>query len=260
MLVRTWNVFHGNAVPRERRSYLKQMVRLASEDGPDVLCLQEIPAWALSRLATWSGMTAAAVDVAARPPLGAWLGRWITRLDNARLRAAFAGQGNAILVARHLDVLERKTIVLNPLRLRLDLARRLRLSPAAQVRWASERRICQRVLVGAAGRAVVLANLHVSNHPDLRLRDAELERAFAFVGASQDPTVFAGDFNRSPATSSVFRGLVASGGFEAAGATIDHVLVRGAPASDPLQWPEERRRVDGRLLSDHAPVEVDVDL
>ena len=54
MLIRTWNVFHGNAVPPERRAFLAEMVRLASADDPDVLCLQELPAWALPRLGDWS--------------------------------------------------------------------------------------------------------------------------------------------------------------------------------------------------------------
>ena len=68
LLVRTWNLFHGNAVPPERRAFLEQMVRLASADRPELLCLQEVPVWALGRLAAWSGMTAVGV-VAARAPL-----------------------------------------------------------------------------------------------------------------------------------------------------------------------------------------------
>ena len=39
---------------------------------------------------------------------------------------------------------------------------------------------------------------------------------------------------------------------------IDHVLVRGLPAGQPERWPPERRRLDGRLLSDHAPVDREV--
>jgi endonuclease/exonuclease/phosphatase family metal-dependent hydrolase len=39
---------------------------------------------------------------------------------------------------------------------------------------------------------------------------------------------------------------------------IDQVLVRGLPAAHPQRWPDERRRVGGRLLSDHAPVELHV--
>jgi hypothetical protein len=34
--------------------------------------------------------------------------------------------------------------------------------------------------------------------------------------------------------------------------------VRGLSSSSPVAWPEDRRRVDGRLLSDHAPVELRV--
>ena len=31
LLVRTWNLFHGNAAPPERSAYLEQMVQLVSE-------------------------------------------------------------------------------------------------------------------------------------------------------------------------------------------------------------------------------------
>lgn len=261
MLVRTWNLFHGNAVPRERRGHLERMVRLASEDAPDVLFLQEIPAWALPRLAGWSGMTAAATDVAARPPLGAWLGRWITLVDNARLRAGFAGQGNAILVAAGVTVLDRHVHVLNPWRLRRRLSRRFRLGLGARIRWASERRICQIVHARIGERTLLLANLHVSNHPDVRIRDAELERALELVGTTPEKVaVVGGDFNRSPAESAVLRAAIEEGGFSAGSATIDHLFVRGAAAGEALAWPEERRRIGGRLLSDHAPVEVRAEL
>jgi len=77
LLVRTWNVFHGNASPPERRSFLKEIVQLATEDDPDVLCLQELPVWALGHLDAWSGMRSFGA-VAARPLLGsAELGRVI---------------------------------------------------------------------------------------------------------------------------------------------------------------------------------------
>ncbi len=58
LLVRTWNVFHGNADPPERRAFLAQMVQVVSADAPDVVCLQEVPVWALGRLGGWSGMIA----------------------------------------------------------------------------------------------------------------------------------------------------------------------------------------------------------
>src|SRR5882724_9211424 len=97
VLVRTWNLFHGNAVPPERRAFLRQMVELVSADRPDVVCLQEVPVWALKQLGGWSGMTAVGA-VAARPRLGsAELGRWITELHHGLFRSAFTGQANAIL-------------------------------------------------------------------------------------------------------------------------------------------------------------------
>ena len=67
LLVRTWNVFHGNASPPERASFLKEMVELATADRPDVLCLQELPVWALEWLDEWSGMPS--VGVVARRSL-----------------------------------------------------------------------------------------------------------------------------------------------------------------------------------------------
>jgi len=40
---------------------------------------------------------------------------------------------------------------------------------------------------------------------------------------------------------------------------IDQILVRGLElARTPSAWPPERRRVNGGLLSDHAPVEAEV--
>ena len=35
-------------------------------------------------------------------------------------------------------------------------------------------------------------------------------------------------------------------------------LVRGAPVSEVRRWPDAQRAHDDRLLSDHAPVEVDI--
>ena len=79
LLVRSWNVSHGNAHPPRRKGFLRKMVELASADGPDVLCLQEVPVWALPRIDDWSGM--ASFGAIMRPPL--WLGplsTWLTRI------------------------------------------------------------------------------------------------------------------------------------------------------------------------------------
>src|SRR5438105_2029328 len=78
------------------------MVRLASADRPDVLCLQELPLWSLDRLEGWSGMR----SFPARSRwalLGNLLGRWLTAAYHGFFRSAFSGQANAILVAAPAD-------------------------------------------------------------------------------------------------------------------------------------------------------------
>ena len=105
LLVRSWNLFHGNTHPPTRRSYLREMIELAVADGPDVVCLQEVPVWALPRLETWSGLRSfpAIARHGLRP---AGLAGWITRLDNGLLRSAVAGQANVILADSSHDVSE----------------------------------------------------------------------------------------------------------------------------------------------------------
>jgi endonuclease/exonuclease/phosphatase family metal-dependent hydrolase len=262
VLVRTWNLFHGNTKPPQRRAFLAEMVRLATADDPDVVCLQELPVWSFSHLEAWSGMRAAA-DVAARPLLGsAELGRLITDLNHGLLRSLVTGQGNAILVARRHRVREHETIVLNPRSFRRAQARWLGLPWTTRLAWESERRICQAVRVEREnGETLLVANLHATSYPaDQRLADAELLRAAAFadgLARAAEPVVLAGDFNISRARSRTLRDLdQAEWGLTGATAHgIDHVLVRGARAEPAVPWPEERRRLDGRLLSDHAPVD-----
>lgn len=228
VLVRSWNLFHGNTVPPDRRSHLEEMIRLASEDRPAVLCLQEVPLWALRRLPRWSGMTVRHV-VTRRAPLGARLGGAITRLHNGFFRSALAGQANAILLAPGLEPLEHRAF-------RIDERR-------AEPRW------CHAVRLDG----LAVCNLHASNdfrHPEVPA--AEIVRAEAFVTdvAHGLPSVLAGDFNLRA------EHLRELAGWSAFGPGIDHVLVRGLEASPLHVWPPERRRHDGAMLSDHAPVEV----
>jgi endonuclease/exonuclease/phosphatase family metal-dependent hydrolase len=73
--------------------------------------------------------------------------------------------------------------------------------------------------------------------------------------------ILAGDFNLRTDSEAMQALTGSEWGFTAAGPGIDHILVRGATASEPRVWePERRRRRDGTLLSDHAPVEVEVEL
>ncbi|HVS85818.1 MAG TPA: endonuclease/exonuclease/phosphatase family protein [Gaiellaceae bacterium] len=264
LLVRTWNVFHGNAVPPERDAFLEQMIRLAAGDDPDVVCLQELPVWALARLETWSGMAVVAAP-AQRPGLGplpwpAEAGRAVTDLHHGLLRSALTGQANAVLVARRHRPIGEDSLVLNPPAFRRAQARSLGLDLVARLAWAKERRVCQAVRIELAdGGTLALANLHATSYgADDRLADAELHRAAVFLetfARSGEPVVLAGDTNVEPGRSATLEQLAAEG-FSTPAPGIDQILARGLRASAPETWPVERRTVDGRVLSDHAPVEV----
>jgi endonuclease/exonuclease/phosphatase family metal-dependent hydrolase len=266
LLVRTWNVFHGNAFPPERRAFLREAVELVCADQPDLVCLQEVPAWALERLDEWSGMRAFGA-VAAPPRLGpfpstAEIGRRISSIHNGLLRSEFSGQANAILAAPALRPLgEHQTIVLNERSFRRAQARWLELDVLTQLAWAKERRICHAVRFTLTdGRKLLLANLHATASQDRRVSDAELFRAATFADALAEPDdvcIVAGDFNVTAETSRTLDDLIGpEWGFSAPGPAVDHILARGATPEAARTWPRERRRHEGRLLSDHAPVEV----
>jgi endonuclease/exonuclease/phosphatase family metal-dependent hydrolase len=260
LLVRTWNIFHGNTKPRGRKSYTEELVRLAASDGPDVLCLQELSVWSLVHLTDWTGMTAV-TDVARRPlPLLGELGRTLSELDSQRFRSAVTGQAVAVLLQPELTVLDHRRFVLNPFRFRRAQAHKLGLSLREQIKWASERRVGQAVRVRRGEKTCVVANLHVTGHPDKRIPDAELLRAAVFADGfalPEEPILLCGDLNLSVRNSRTLPDLMsAEWGFEGATPTgIDHILGRGLPAGPPQIWPVERRMVGGRVLSDHAPVE-----
>jgi len=254
LLIRSWNLYHGNSSPPGRRSHLEEMVRLATVDRPDVLALQEIPVWAFDRLAGWSGMTAFA-DVAQRPQLGpvpisGGVGRVLTSVDHGRLRSAFTGQGNAILLGEGLRATAHQTLVLNPRWFRREQGRLLGLDVVARLAWAKERRICQMVRLE---NGMVVANLHATGSlGDTRVPAAELDRAVGFVddfAREGDVVVIAGDFNCAEAHMEL-------DGYSEPGPGIDHIAVRGTTPSPLVVWRDDLRRRSGLLLSDHAPVEV----
>lgn len=234
-------------MPPERRAFLEEMVRLVSADRPDVLCLQEVPVWALRRLDGWSGMRSFGA-VAARPLLGsAELGRVITELNHALFRSALTGQANAILLGSELQPIATGSIVLN----------------APGFRWAKERRVCHAVRASAGEQPLTVANLHASSVPDRRVPDAELLRAAVFADSFAEPgdvLVLAGDFNVIRERSKTLEQLTGPDwGFSRPISGLDQVLVRGARVGNAKRWPDERRRLNGRLLSDHAPVEVTIE-
>jgi hypothetical protein len=250
-------------VPPERRGFLEDMVRLASADGPAALCLQELPVWSLSKLEEWTGMRVFGA-VAARPKLGsARLGGAITELNHGLLRSAFTGQANAILLGHELRPLADDSIVLNPPGFRRVRARELDLDWRVRLAWAKERRVCHAVRTEAGGRFLTIANTHCSSVPDRRCQDGELLRAAVFADAFAEPgdtLVLAGDFNTVIGESTTLEQLASpEWGFSEPIPWLDQVLVRGAKTSRPESWPKERRRLGGRLLSDHAPVETTIE-
>jgi endonuclease/exonuclease/phosphatase family metal-dependent hydrolase len=221
VLIRSWNVFHGRTAPTGSGVHLREMVELASADAPDVLCLQELPLWALSRLEHWSGMTALAA-VAKRTPVPRWLGGILQRHDPRRFRSGVTGQANAILLAPGLEPLEHRTV---------------RISERGR-----ERRVCHAVRLAE----IVIGNLHASNEfrrPDVPR--AELKRAHELIeslAAGGEARVLAGDFNlRDP---------------DLPGPNIDHIVVAGIEHGPLEVWPAGRRLHNGAVLSDHAPVEM----
>jgi len=256
VLVRSWNLFHGNTLPPQRRAYLDEMLRVATADDPDVLCAQEVPAWALRRFT--------AGDLAARPRAGSRrLGRRLTDLNHGLLRSAFSGQGNGILAAPRLRVLGHERLTLNPRPFRDAQARELKLRRVTRLAWARERRIVQALrLEDADGRTFLVANLHCTSFSaDRRLAETELRRAAWFATSTAEPedvVVLAGDFNVTADSPALEELCSSEWGFSGAGPGIDHILVRGAPVTPIRRWPEDRREYNGRLLSDHAPVELDV--
>jgi endonuclease/exonuclease/phosphatase family metal-dependent hydrolase len=210
MLVRTWNLFHGNASPPERRAYLRTMIELVTGDGPDVVCLQELPVWSLSRLEQWSGMHA--TSAVARKPLLPFGARAVTGLHHGLLRSAVTGEADAILTR--------------------ERARDLGAHVMGEVKL---RRIAHAVSLGG----LTIVNFHI---------DGRREQFDRVLGLAGEPSILAGDTN--------LVAPVAEGFSPPLGGSIDQILVRGLDLVEaPTAWPLERRVVDGRVLSDHAPVE-----
>jgi endonuclease/exonuclease/phosphatase family metal-dependent hydrolase len=221
MLVRSWNLFHGRTHPPGSRIHLREMVELVTLDAPDVVCLQELPLWCLGRLDEWSGMTVLSA-VAKRTLVPRWLGGVLQRRDPRRFRSGITGQANAILLAPSLVSLEHRSV---------------RISGRGR-----ERRVCHAVRL----EGIVIGNVHASN--DFRHADVprgELTRAHALVqelAAAGEARVLAGDFNlRDP---------------DLPGPNIDHIVAAGIEHAPLEVWPLERRRHNGAVLSDHAPVEM----
>jgi endonuclease/exonuclease/phosphatase family metal-dependent hydrolase len=223
VLIRSWNVYHGRSHPPRRRGHVEAAVRLATADGPDVLCLQELPLWSLPRLAGWSGMRAFPARTR-RAPFGARAGGALTAAHYGALRSAFTGQANAILVAGSHEAESLGSLAIS--------------DPREHPRACQAVRVADRLVVG---------NIHASTHAARQQVDRAVEWLHELL-RDGEPLVLAGDFNAS----------LSLPGFSAPLGGIDDILVRGIDASPVAVWPVERRRQNGVVLSDHAPVELTV--
>ena len=86
---------------------------------------------------------------------------------------------------------------------------------------------------------MTVVNFHIDGDPE------QLDRVLALA---PERSIVAGDANLVAPVADGFSPPLAD--------SIDQILVRGLELRDgPSAWPLERRIVDGRLLSDHAPVE-----
>lgn len=198
MLVLTWNLFHGRAVPEERHSLLADFTsRLASWEW-DVALLQEVPPW-------WPPRLGAACAASARTALTSrnWLLPVTRPIAERRpdLIKSWGGGSNAILV-RGERVLEHRVHTLR--------------------RWP-ERRVVHGVQLASG---VWLSNVHAQVHSEARAQaDIATAARSTVAWSGSAPAILGGDMNTRQPT--------APGFAHVAGHGVDHVLVRGLEAAAP---------------------------
>ena len=218
MLVLSWNLFHGRAVPAAGRPLLVEFSRALAGWSWDVALLQEVPPWWPARLGAASGASERTALTSRNALLPA---RRAIAARNPDLLAAAGGGCNAMLV-RGTRVLEHRTC---------ELTR------------VPERRVMHGVRLDGEGWVV---NLHASTHPpDQRRADLLGGAAVALGWAGGEPLVFGGDLN---STRPAMPGLTHVGGHH-----VDHVFVAGRSV-EGVRF----ELLDAAPLSDHAPIRVEV--
>jgi endonuclease/exonuclease/phosphatase family metal-dependent hydrolase len=221
VIVLTWNLFHGRAVPPAGRDLLDEFSARLAAWSWDVALLQEVPPWwapELARAADATAATALTSRNALLPVRRMLARRWPDALKSN------GGGSNAILARG--DLVEVRTV-------------RLRTRP--------ERRVAQ--LARLEGGTCV-ANYHASTTPPRAT--AELARLWelALDFAAGAPLVLAGDLNlRAPAAP--------ADAVHAAARDVDHVFARELRVSGPASL-LDRSLPSGGELSDHPPLRVEL--
>jgi endonuclease/exonuclease/phosphatase family metal-dependent hydrolase len=209
MLVLTWNLFHGRALPPAGRPLLREFAAQLASWQWDVALLQEVPPWwppVLGRACAASARTAPTSRNGLLP-----LRRAIAERAPDVIRSG-GGGANAIL-ARGGRIGEHRVEVL---------------------RWWPERRVVHGVRLDDG---TWVSNFHGQAHSEERAQ-ADMARAAAATvrWAAGSPAVLGGDTNTR---------LPGAAGFAVAGGhSVDHVMVRGLTCSAPARTLPRRRLSD----------------
>jgi endonuclease/exonuclease/phosphatase family metal-dependent hydrolase len=220
VLVLSWNLYHGRAVPPAGRDLYPAFSAALAAWEWDVALLQECPPW-------WPARFAADYDAHERHALTSRnallpLRRWIAQRWPDVIKSN-GGGCNAILIrgdGRAGTVSDHRFAVL---------------------RTHPERRVVHGVRLGDTW----VCNLHAQVWSEEQAQqDAATAAAHVFEWAGDAPVILGGDFNtRSPHPP----GLTDLGGHK-----VDRILARGWTAASAV------RTLDHGQLSDHAPIVIDL--
>ena len=214
VIVLTWNLFHGRAMPNAHRDLQPEFTARIAELEWDVALLQEVPPWWPAAIARASGASSRQARTSRN--LLPWPRRVIARRWPDVIKSN-GGGCNAILVRGHA-ILDHRVVVL---------------------RQRPERRVAHAVRLGGGW----VGNLHAQVHSEAHAQADLATAAMALRGwAVEDtrPIVLGGDTNtRAPAPP----GLAVLGGHD-----VDFVMARGMKLSGKIE------ALHHSPLSDHAPV------
>jgi endonuclease/exonuclease/phosphatase family metal-dependent hydrolase len=213
MILLTWNLFHGRAVPERRHALLGEFAgRLAAWDW-DVALLQEVLPWWPPQLGRAAGASARTALTSRNQLLCLRRGVAVRRPD---LIKSGAGGANAILV-RRAAIVEHRRVTLR--------------------RWP-ERRVMHAVRLSSGPW---VANLHAMAHVEARAQ-ADVDVAVRALGewTGDAPVVLGGDFN--------LRHVEVPGFAHVAGHWVDHLLLRGLHAASRPDRPDRGELSDHQPL------------
>lgn len=234
--VATWNLFHGQTSPPDRRDHFRDFARVLAAADWDACALQEVPQWwpgALGRSCAASVRVARGSRVRSLAPAAQ---RGIARRSPGLLGTAGAGV-NALLLRPAAGV--------------IATHRRERLRSLPQGRSVHAVRLWHPGL-----GAWWFANAHAHNQPESAaasdtLRALEVVRGWA----AGEPVALAGDLNLGDAAATR---IAAQAGFHVLGGQrVDHVLARGMARTAGVTC-QRAGTGAGRTLSDHRLVTVEL--